>query len=177
MIESGGGIWYEQDPLTSSTAVDWQMSPYLFELNFPMGSNKLNNSSDSEWICYCKHDLIRRHHIMSLCSKEARNGIYGDCLFVVSEKAEHGAVTKDDWMHIVNKHPSLSRLRLARSLSTSCSMRRFMFCCCLDCVSLRWNDKRVLCCSVFDPVWHNNSNTRIIFNQNKLGNLENRRGL
>lgn len=24
------------------------------------------------------------------------------------KKGEHGTVTKDDWMHIVNKHPSLS---------------------------------------------------------------------
>lgn len=23
------------------------------------------------------------------------------------KKGEHGTVTKDDWMHIVNKHPSL----------------------------------------------------------------------
>lgn len=97
-----------REPLTSSTAVDWQMSPDLFELNFPMGLYKLNNSFDSQWICYCKQDLIRRNRIMSLCSEEAKNGISSECLSVVSEKDEHGTVTKDDWMHIVNKHPRLS---------------------------------------------------------------------
>lgn len=28
---------------------------------------------------------------------------------MVSEKDECGTVSKDDWMHIINKHPSLSR--------------------------------------------------------------------
>lgn len=37
-----------RDPLTSSAAVDGQMSPDSLELNFPMGLNKLNNSSDSK---------------------------------------------------------------------------------------------------------------------------------
>lgn len=113
MLEESGT---SRAPLTSSAAVDWQMSPDLFELNFPMGLNKLNNSFDSKWICYCKQDLIKRHHIMSLCSKEAKNGISSECLSVVSEKDEHGTVTKDDWMHIVNKHPSLSRLPLSLSI-------------------------------------------------------------
>lgn len=45
-----------RDPLTSSAAVDWQMSPDLLEpkkieekeKKNPVGLNKLNNSSDSE---------------------------------------------------------------------------------------------------------------------------------
>lgn len=47
-----------RDPLTSSAAVDWQMSPDSLEpkkikekgreKKIPMGFNKLNNSSDSE---------------------------------------------------------------------------------------------------------------------------------
>lgn len=47
-----------RDPLTSSAAVDWQMSPDSLgakkikekgeKKNIPMGLNKLNNSSDSE---------------------------------------------------------------------------------------------------------------------------------
>lgn len=55
---------------------------------------------------------------MSLCKekKEAKNGISSECLFVVSEKGEHGTVSKDDWMHIVNKHPSLSRLPLHKDV-------------------------------------------------------------
>lgn len=114
MLEESGT---SRDPLTSSAAVDWQMSRDLFELNFPMGLNKLNNSFDSKWICYCKQDLIRRHHIMSLCSKEAKN-LRRVSLSVVSEKDEHGTVTKGDWMHIVNKHPSLSRSLLGLSTKT-----------------------------------------------------------
>lgn len=43
MLEESGK---STDPLTSSAAVDWQMSPDLLELNFPLGLNKLNNSSD-----------------------------------------------------------------------------------------------------------------------------------
>lgn len=45
MLEESGT---SRDPLTSSTAVDWHMSPDLFELNFSMGLNKLNNSFDSK---------------------------------------------------------------------------------------------------------------------------------
>lgn len=72
MLQESGA---SQDPLTSSTAVDWHMSPDLFELSFPVGLSKLNNSFDSKQICYCKQDLIRQHHTMSLCSKRAKNGI------------------------------------------------------------------------------------------------------
>ena len=88
---------------------------------------------------------------MSLCSKEAKNGIYSECLSVVSEKDEHGTVTKDDWMHIVNKHSSLSGFA-SRSqplhkdvpYNILSSLRR------LDGVSLRWRDRGG---SWFDPVW------------------------
>lgn len=59
------------------------------------------------------------------------------CLLVVSEKDRHGAVSKHDWLHIVNKHPSLSPLPLRGDVphSVSCVLRRS------DRVSRRWSDK------------------------------------
>lgn len=47
--------------------------------------------------------------------QKGQKGNLQQCLFVVLENDEHGTVTKDDWRHIVNKHPSLLRLTLESS--------------------------------------------------------------
>lgn len=59
---------------------------------------------------------------------------------MVSEKDRHGAVSKGDWMHIVNKHPSLSPLPLRGDVphNVSCVLCRS------DRVSRRWSDKGLL---------------------------------
>lgn len=72
VLEESGAC---RDPLTSSTAVDWHVSADLFELSFPVGLKKLNNSFDSKSSCYCKQDLIRPLQIRSLCSiKKIKGG-------------------------------------------------------------------------------------------------------
>ena len=78
--------------LTSSAAVHCEMPPRSSELDSSFRvSSKLNNSSDSNPICYCKQDLINVAWHYKLVKQKGQwdlvgNGIYDECLSVVLGK-------------------------------------------------------------------------------------------